>query len=152
MNSGASNSDRLDTLTALASGIIPSDQRDGGVVGCAGWPKLISRLDSPPYGNGLEIAERLAKQKFQRAVRDLSSSEICDLLRFLRDEAPGFFKQLRMDVSAIYLGDPAVWQRIGFPGPSIASGGYADFDRPQTRTMNEMKEPDSAHPPQPKAS
>src|ERR1041385_3923811 len=36
-----------------------------------------------------------------------------------------------MDVAAMYLSDPGVWQRIGFPGPSTASGGYPDFDQPQ---------------------
>ena len=51
--------------------------------------------------------------------------------RRLRDRLPAFFKQLRLDVSALYLSDPAIWQRIGFPGPSTASGGYPDFDQPQ---------------------
>ena len=44
---------------------------------------------------------------------------------------PGFFKQLRMDTCALYLSDPGVWARIGFPGPSSAQGGYPDFDQPQ---------------------
>jgi len=35
-------------------------------------------------------------------------------------------------VSAMYLSDPAVWERIGFPGPSTAAGGYPDFDQPQS--------------------
>ena len=44
----------------------------------------------------------------------------------LRDDAsPAFFKQLRMDVCALYLSEPAVWRRIGFPGPSTRSGGSA---------------------------
>jgi hypothetical protein len=34
-----------------------------------------------------------------------------------------------MDVSALYLSDPEVWCRIGFPGPSIDSGGHPDFDQ-----------------------
>ena len=29
-----------------------------------------------------------------------------------------------MDVCALYLSDPAVWRRIGFPGPSAETGGY----------------------------
>jgi len=49
----------------------------------------------------------------------------------MRVDAPGFFKQLRMDVAALYLGDPGVWRRIGFPGPSTDTGGYPDFDQPQ---------------------
>ena len=51
----------------------------------------------------------------------------------LREESPAFFRQLRADVCALYLSDPAVWQRIGFPGPSTESGGYPDFDQPQTQ-------------------
>ena len=39
-------------------------------------------------------------------------------------------KQLRMDVCALYLTDPGVWGRIGFPGPSVERGGYPDFDQP----------------------
>jgi hypothetical protein len=34
-----------------------------------------------------------------------------------------------MDVPALYLSDPGVSRRIGFPGPSIEVGGYPDFDR-----------------------
>ncbi|MEY2427611.1 MAG: hypothetical protein QOJ40_496, partial [Verrucomicrobiota bacterium] len=58
----------------------------------------------------------------------------------VREKLPSFFKQLRMDVSALYLSDPAVWQRIGFPGPSTASGGYPDFDLPQTQKITRLKE------------
>ena len=44
---------------------------------------------------------------------------------------PRFFRLLRADVCALYLSDAGVWHRIGFPGPSSASGGYPDFDQPQ---------------------
>ena len=40
----------------------------------------------------------------------------------------------------MYLRDPAVWQRIGFPGPSTASGGYDDFDQPQKQTVHTLKQ------------
>ena len=50
----------------------------------------------------------------------------------LRDRMPDFFRQLRMDACASYMSDPGVWQRIGFPGPSTDTGGYPDFDQPQT--------------------
>jgi len=56
-----------------------------------------------------------------------------ELLGVLREKMPGFFKQLRMDVSAIYLSDEGVWERIGFGGPSSETGGYPDFDREQRR-------------------
>jgi hypothetical protein len=59
----------------------------------------------------------------------------------LRVREEGFFRQLRMDVSAVYLNDPGVWERIGFPGPSVMSGGYADFAGPQKSVRHELKEP-----------
>ena len=40
-------------------------------------------------------------------------------------------RNLEIDVSALYLRDQEVWQRIGFPGPSVESGGYPDFAEPQ---------------------
>ena len=75
-----------------------------------------------------------------RNVRELNAAEVHELLASLRDRLPVFFKQLRMDVSALYLSDPGVWRRIGFPGPSIASGGYPDFDQPQTEIITQLKE------------
>jgi hypothetical protein len=50
---------------------------------------------------------------------------------------PAFFRQLRLDTTTLYLSDPAVWTRIGFPGPSIETGGHADFDRPQSKPGTE---------------
>jgi len=55
--------------------------------------------------------------------------ELYEWIEALRERAPAFFKQLRMDVSALYLSDPKVWERIGFPGPSAAAGGYPDFEQ-----------------------
>jgi hypothetical protein len=80
----------------------------------------------------MELAQSLARQKHARDVSQLSPAEIHDLLAAIRAELPAFFKQLRMDVSSLYLSDPAVWRRIGFPGPSAETGGYPDFDQPQT--------------------
>lgn len=132
---------RLDALAALATGIIPPDERDEGAAGASVWPRLMAKLDEPVYAEGLVAAERIAQQKFQRAVSKLTPPQVHELLGALRDESPAFFKQLRMDVAALYLSDPVVWPRIGFPGPSMASGGYPDFDQPRTRTVNELKEP-----------
>jgi len=52
------------------------------------------------------------------AVAVLMPVQIHELIATLRDALPAFFKQLRLDVSALYLSDPGIWQRIGFPGPS----------------------------------
>jgi len=141
MSAGPTNSDLSSVLAALANGIIPRDERDDGACGASCWSRIVAKVESPVYRQGLDAAQRLAQNKFGSEATKLSPAQVHELLGLLREEAPGFFKQLRMDVSAAYLGDPAVWQRVGFPGPSIASGGYADFDQPQTSTMNELKEP-----------
>lgn len=113
------------TLVALADGIIPPDNAGVGerLAGRAGGGEL--------YRKGIEAAEASAREKYGRGVEALQPEEVHAILGVLRERLPGFFKQLRMDVSAIYLGDPVVWPRIGFPGPSTAQGGYPDFDRPQ---------------------
>ncbi len=86
---------------------------------------------SPVYRSGLEAARALALDRFGRGIAELSPEQLRDVLDGLLERAPAFFKQLRMDVSALYLGDPRVSRAIGFPGPSIEQGGYPDFDRPQ---------------------
>ncbi|HEY0551602.1 MAG TPA: aldehyde dehydrogenase family protein, partial [Verrucomicrobiae bacterium] len=93
------------------------------------------------YSQGIEAAQEMAQKIFRRPIAELVPAEIHELLAVMREELPAFFKQLRMDVSALYLSEPAVWQRIGFPGPSIASGGYPDFDQPPARAIHELKEP-----------
>src|SRR5262249_61663032 len=72
-----------------------------------------------------------AKARSGRAILELDMPQMHELLGLLREQQPAFFKQLRMDVCALYLSDPGVWARIGFPGPSTAQGGYPDFDQPQ---------------------
>ena len=141
----APQSQQAAILAALADGVIPPDARDGGAASVDAGARLAGRMDlgvnQALYAQGLKAAQALAQQKFQRTVSELTPPEIHELLDVLREEAPAFFKQLRADVSALYLSDAAVWRRIGFPGPSIASGGYPDFDQPQTRTLHELKEP-----------
>jgi gluconate 2-dehydrogenase subunit 3-like protein len=135
--SGASlvDSDQLSTLAALANGIIPPDESDAGAAEVNAAAKIAERIaggvNAALYREGLALAESLAHENHHRAVCQLNAAEIHELLAALRDRLPAFFKQLRLDVSALYLSDPAVWQRIGFPGPSTASGGYPDFDQRQ---------------------
>jgi hypothetical protein len=122
-------------LAALADGIIPPDERDAGAASVNAGPRIAERIaggvNASVYRDGLQTAETLARARFGRAVSALSAREIHELIGFLRSEAPAFYKQLRLDVAALYLSDPEVWSRIGFPGPSTATGGYPDFDRPQ---------------------
>jgi hypothetical protein len=129
------SSQDLDGLTTLASGIIPADERDAGAAAVDAGPRLADRMSAginvALYADGLRRARELAPEMFGRALGDLTPADVHALLERLRAEAPGFFKQLRMDVAALYLSDPDVLRRIGFPGPAIETGGYPDFDQPQ---------------------
>lgn len=122
-------------LAVLASGIIPGDERDAGAALVDAGPRLAGRMRTGAhadlYAQGLRSAERLAQELFAQDVAELGPPETCELLEGLRAIQPAFFKQLRTDVATLYLSDADVCERIGFPGPSLATGGYPDFDRPQ---------------------
>ena len=128
--------DDIAALNALANGIIPPDETDGGAgmvfAGLGSADKFRKGINADVYAEGLQVAAAIAKEKFGRTVGELKPTQINELLHSLRNASPPFFKQLRMDVNVAYLSDPGVWQRIGFPGPSTESGGYPDFDQPQT--------------------
>jgi len=123
-------------LSVLANGIIPADARDAGAAAVQAGPRLAERLaggtNAALYRRGLAGAIELAQATFQRELPGLDAGQVYELLERLREVQPGFVKQLRLDVCALYLSDPGVWARIGFPGPSTAQGGYPDFDRPQS--------------------
>ena len=125
----------IGALAALADGIIPADERDAGAGLVLAGPSIAERMRRSPsaqvYVDGLRAARDFARERFGRDVRELNASQMRELLAALRDQWPAFFRQLRADVCALYLSDPGVWQRIGFPGPSAQSGGYVDFDQPQ---------------------
>jgi hypothetical protein len=127
--------DTTATLAKLADGIIPPDDADAGASAVQAGPRLAERItngaNAALYRHGIAAGDRLASERFKSAVSDLNVDQIHELLGMLRDSQPAFFKQLRMDVSALYLSDQEVWQRIGFPGPSVESGGYPDFAEPQ---------------------
>ena len=132
-------------LNALTNGIIPADETDGGAAmvfaGLVSADKFRKGIAADVYIDGLAAAEALSRKSFGRGVTELNTREIHDLLGLLHDHAPAFFKQMRLDVNAAYLSDPGVWQRIGFPGPSTASGGYPDFDQPQKSQVTVMNTP-----------
>src|SRR3712207_4053714 len=104
------------SLSALASAIIPADERDGGAACVDAGARLAEKLAGGPtaglYRSGLERAVCLAEQRFAKTVDKLPPHEIHELIAQLRTEFPAFYKQLRLDVAAMYLSDPAVWQRI----------------------------------------
>src|SRR4051812_17603936 len=129
---------QLVALTALANGILPADELDAGASAVNAAPRLAEKIaagvNAALYLKGLELAESLATEKYNATLIDLTPAQVHELLIRLRDSLPAFFKQLRMDVSALYLSDADVWRRIGFPGPSTATGGYSDFDQSQIST------------------
>jgi Gluconate 2-dehydrogenase subunit 3 len=128
---------RCEALAALANGIIPADKADAGAAavdaGARLSEKIAGGLNQSLYEQGLQAAESLAMARFARSVERLAPAEMHELIGLVHSEVPAFYKQLRLDVCTMYLSDPAVWERIGFPGPSTASGGYPDFDQPQTQ-------------------
>ena len=121
-------------LAALANGILPADQCDAGAATVEAGPRLVEKLRAglnvALYQSGLQAAESLAHSHFSKPLTRLSPEDMHELIGRLRGEAPAFYKQLRLDVCALYLSDPGAWQRIGFPGPSADKGGYPDFDQP----------------------
>jgi hypothetical protein len=120
-------------LATLANGIIPADERDAGAAEVEAGLRLAEKAGSGPgaaiYAEGLRTAREISLEAFGREPGELDPAEVHDLLGRIQERAPAFFKQLRMDVLALYLSDPGVWRRIGFPGPSIETGGHPDFDR-----------------------
>jgi acyl-CoA reductase-like NAD-dependent aldehyde dehydrogenase len=129
------NAESLYYLEALANGMIPADARDDGAAAVAAGARLADRIgagvNASIYLQGLETAASIARAKFDGNAGKLAAAQVQDLLAALREDAPAFYKQLRLDVNALYLSNPGVWQRIGFPGPSMPQG-YPDFDQPQT--------------------
>lgn len=125
-------------LAALANGIIPADERDAGAASVHAGPDIAERMRRNPmahvYVEGLIATREFAREAFGRDVGELNAEGIRDLLATLRERTPAFFRQIRADVCALYLSDAGVWQRMGFPGPSSDTGGYPDFDQPQTPT------------------
>src|SRR5688572_24095230 len=110
--------EQVEALAALANGIIPADDADAGAASVDAGLRLALRVEQGSsagvYVAGLEQTATLAKDRFGGPVGSISPAQVHELLGHLREQAPAFFKQLRMDVCALYLSEPAVWQRIGF--------------------------------------
>jgi hypothetical protein len=124
-------------LETLANAIIPADQRDNGAKCVEAARRIAEKIEATNakvYFDGLELAERLSRESFGCEPSAVTALQAHELLAKVRDRNAAFFKQLRMDVSALYLSDPTVWARIGFPGPSTERGGYPDFDQPQGKS------------------
>ena len=127
---------QMQVLAVLANGIIPADELDAGAASVNAAERLAQKIkmgvNSAVYLDGLTKAQAVAMERFGAGVEHLSPAQVHELVGELRTSLPAFFKQLRMDVCALYLSDERVWKLIGFPGPSIERGGYPDFDKPQS--------------------
>jgi hypothetical protein len=128
---------QVGALVALANGVIPADERDAGAAEVQAGQRLAEQaaigVNAGIYRDGVAAAEALATELFELSVSRLASGAVDQLMVALKSRAPGFYKQLRTDVAALYLSDTGVWERIGFPGPSTAQGGYPDFNQPQRK-------------------
>ncbi len=122
-------------LAVLANGIIPQDERDAGAAAVHAGPGIAERMRRSPYASvyieGLKTAKDISSTMFFCEANDLDPKQVREVIAALAIQSPAFFRQIRADVCALYLSDPGVWQRIGFPGPSSDTGGYPDFDQPQ---------------------
>ena len=135
---------QISQLSTLAEGIIPPDDRDSGAASVHAGPTIAAKIRMSAYAfvyvKGLADAVRIARDEFDIGVCQLNPEQLHWLLERLQRESPDFFRQLRSDVCLIYLSDPGVWQRIGFPGESAEDGGYPDFDQPQQQ-VSSIREP-----------
>ena len=96
--------DDVATLSALASGIIPPDDRDAGAAAVGAGPRIAERarqgVNGALYVAGLKLASDLARQRFKREVNGLGPAELHELIGALDAASPVFFRQLRADVCA----------------------------------------------------
>ena len=122
-------------LAALANAIIPADERDAGAASVQAGPRIAEKIaagiNAELYKQGLLAAQAAAKEDYGRAVSELAPEELFEVMGHVKAHRFAFYKQFRMDVYSLYLSNPDVWERIGFPGKTTASGGYPDFDQPQ---------------------
>jgi hypothetical protein len=126
----------LRDIEALANDIIPAEERDAGAASVDAGATIAERVrrgvNAELFADGLATANRLVREKFGRQASELVPAEIHELLGALEKDSPRSFRQFRADVCGLYLSDPSVWKRIGFPGPSTDAGGFPDFDQPQS--------------------
>jgi hypothetical protein len=141
--------DQVAAIAAAAEAIIPADTGDPGVAPLGPGHVIGMRARYQPhvaefYASGLEALEESVRIMFgpDRRFAELSLSDRARVLTALRrGSAPGaawrdvscrsFYAMLRADVCFVYLTDPDVSRRIGFPGESTSRGGYPDYDQPQ---------------------
>ncbi len=140
---------QIRTLEALAATMIPPDDFDNGAqrLGFSEVAEVRARYESSRaaiYLTGVRAVDQVAKEMYgQDNFISLDLAQRTKLMEMVRDGkvntkpwrkiAPGdFFGALWEDVLFLYCTHPDTWQRLGWPGPSFDSGGYKDFDQPQT--------------------
>ncbi len=138
----------LQTLEALATTMIPTDDFDAGVqgVGFASVAEMRSRYEvgrAELYLTALNAVDKMAQFMFNKpSFVDLTPAERTMLLDSIRQnqgngnvwgevKPSSFFSALWEDVVFLYCTHPDTWERIGFPGPSFDTNGHQDFAQPQ---------------------
>lgn len=136
------------TLEALAATMLPPDDFDAGVqgLGFVSVVEMRARYEAGReelYATALNAVDSMAQDMFGKSsFLDLTFLERTTVLDAVRtDQASdnlwqtikpsSFFGSLWEDVAFLYCTHPDTWARIGFPGPSFNSGGYADAVQPQ---------------------
>lgn len=140
---------QIATLAAAAEAIIPGDEFDGGVAALSPGHAIATRVRyqehiASLYLKGLKGLDDSVAIMFWggRKFADLRLVERRRVLQAIRrGAAPGagwrevssqsFYNTFRADVCFVYMTDPEVCQRIGFPGESTARGGYPDYAQRQ---------------------
>jgi len=138
----------LQTLEALATTMIPTDDFDAGVqgVGFASVAEMRSRYEAGRaelYMTALNAVDKMAQLMFNKpSFVELTLVERTTLLDSVRQnqgngnvwgevKPSSFFSALWEDVVFLYCTHPDTWERIGFPGPSFDTNGHQDFAQPQ---------------------
>jgi ribosome-associated toxin RatA of RatAB toxin-antitoxin module len=140
--------DRIQTLEALASTMIPADDFDPGAggLGFISLAEMRARYEAGReelYATALHAVDVTAQAMFDKPrFVDLTSQERSTLLDAVRGDQvnadvwgqikpSSFFGALWEDVVFLYCTHPDTWRRIGFPGPSFETGGHPDLAQPQ---------------------
>jgi len=136
------------TLEALAATMLPPDDFDAGVqgLGFVSVVEMRARYEAGReelYTTALNAVDKMAQDMFGKSsfieLTFLERTALLDAARqnqvndnIWRNIKPSsFFGALWEDVVFLYCTHPDTWMRIGFPGPSFNSGGYAEAAQPQ---------------------
>ena len=138
--------DDIGTLSALAEGIIPADDRDSGAAMVHAGPSIAERMRRSPsahvYVEGLRAARALALERFGRDASKLDANAIRELLEAIRDQLPGFFRLIARPTCAAALSQRC--RRVASHWLPRAVVG--EWQLPETSINPSRQDPDEYHP------